>query len=134
MSQTIPLHVAAAIFIRDQKVLACRRAPHKSSPGLWEFPGGKVEPGETSFVALVREIKEELGFECKPRETYDVSITKVGELEIKLETIVCPYDSDQELSSTDHDEFRWLEIDELHKVKWAKPDRPAVKKLSMVIY
>lgn len=134
MPLTLPLHVAAAIFIRDQKVLACRRAPHKSSPGLWEFPGGKVEPGETSFIALVREIKEELGFECKPRETYDVSITRVGELEIKLETIVCPYESDQELSSTDHDEFRWLEVDELHKVKWAKPDQPAVKKLSMVIY
>ena len=128
------MHVVAAIFIKNGKVLSCRRAPHKSSPGLWEFPGGKVEPGETSFGALVREIDEELGFECKPRETYDVSVTKVGELEIKLETIVCPYDSDQELSSTDHDEFRWLEVGELHKVKWAKPDRPAVKKLSMVIY
>lgn len=134
MSENLVLHVAAAIFVKGEKVLACRRAPHKSSPGLWEFPGGKVEPGESAFSALVREIKEELGFECKPRETYDVSTTKVGELEIKLETIVCPYDSEQELSSTDHDEFRWLEVDELHKVKWAKPDWPAVKKLSVVIY
>ena len=134
MSENLPLHVVGAIFVIGEKVLACRRAPHKSSPGLWEFPGGKVEVGESASEALVREIKEELGIECKPRETYDVSITKVGELEIKLETIVCPFDSEQELSSTDHDEFRWLEVDELHKVKWAKPDRPAVKKLSMVIY
>jgi 8-oxo-dGTP diphosphatase len=129
-----PIHVVAAIFIKGEKVLACRRAPHKSSPGLWEFPGGKVEPSESAFVALEREIKEELGFSCMPRETYDVSITKVGKLEIKLETIICPFDPDQGLSSTDHDEFRWLELDELHKVKWAEPDRPAVKKLSMVIY
>jgi 8-oxo-dGTP diphosphatase len=132
MGTSNPIHVAAAIFVKDEKVLACRRAPHKSSAGLWEFPGGKVENGESSFAALEREIKEELGFDCKPRETYDVSITKVGKLEIKLETIICHFDPDQELSSTDHDEFRWLEVDSLHKVKWAKPDRPAVRKLSVV--
>ena len=63
-----------------------------------------------------------------------MTVTKVGDLEIKLETIICPFDPDQELSSTDHDKFRWLAIDELHKVKWAMPDRPAVKKLSVVIY
>jgi 8-oxo-dGTP diphosphatase len=134
METANPIHVVAAIFIKGEKVLACRRAPHKTSPGLWEFPGGKVEPGESPFAALEREIKEELGFDCKPRETYDVSITKVGNLEIKLETIICPFDLDEQLSSTDHDEFRWLVVHELHKVKWAKPDRPAVKKLSMVIY
>ena len=132
METANPIHVVAAIFIKGEKVLACRRAPHKNSPGLWEFPGGKVEPGESPFAALEREIKEELGFDCKPRETYDVSITKVGNLEIKLETIICPFDLDEELSSTDHDEFRWLEVNELHKVKWAKPDRPAVSKLSVV--
>ena len=133
MESSCPIHVAAAIFIaKDERVLACRRAPHKSSAGLWEFPGGKVESGESSFTALEREIKEELGFECKPRETFDVSITKVGELEIKLETIICPFDAEHELSSTDHDEFRWLAVDELYKVQWAMPDRPAVNKLSVV--
>ena len=79
METSNPIHVVAAIFTKGEKVLACRRAPHKSSPGLWEFPGGKVEAGESSFAALEREIKEELGFECKPSETFDVSITKVGE-------------------------------------------------------
>jgi len=132
METANPIHVAAAIFTKGEKVLACRRAPHKSSAGLWEFPGGKVENGETPFAALEREIKEELGFECKPRETYDVSVTKFGELEIKLETIICPFEIDQELSSTDHDEFRWLAANELHNVNWAMPDRPAVNKLSVV--
>jgi 8-oxo-dGTP diphosphatase len=126
------IHVVAAIFTKGEKVLACRRASHKNSPGLWEFPGGKVENGESSFAALEREIKEELGFQCKPSATFDVSITKVGELEIKLETIICPFDTDHDLSSTDHDEFRWLASDELHTVNWAMPDRPAVMKLSVV--
>ena len=132
METSNPIHVVAAIFTKGEKVLACRRAPHKSSAGLWEFPGGKVENGESAFTALEREIKEELGLECKPRETFDVSITKVGELEIKLETIICSFDTVHELSSTDHDEFRWLAKDELHKVNWAIPDRPAVTKLSVV--
>ena len=132
METSNPIHVVAAIFTNGEKVLACRRASHKSSPGLWEFPGGKVENGESAFTALEREIKEELGLECKPRETFDVSITKVGELDIKLETIICPFDTEHELSSTDHDEFRWLASNELHTVNWAMPDRPAVKKLSVV--
>jgi 8-oxo-dGTP diphosphatase len=132
METSNPIHVVAAIFTKGEKVLACRRASHKNSPGLWEFPGGKVEDGEDALAALQREIKEELGFECKPRETFDVSITKVGELEIRLETIICLFDIVHELSSTDHDEFRWLASDELHTVNWAMPDRPAVKKLSVV--
>jgi 8-oxo-dGTP diphosphatase len=132
METSNPIHVVAAIFTKGEKVLACRRAPHKSSAGLWEFPGGKVEEGESPFAALEREIKEELGFECKPHETFDVSITKVGELVIKLETIICHFGPVHELSSTDHDEFRWLASDELLKLTWAMPDRPAVTKLSVV--
>ena len=132
MSQTTSLHVAGAIFIKDDKVLACRRAPHKSFPGLWEFPGGKVETGEKAFFALEREIREELGIECKALKTFDVSETNIGEITVKLETIICTLDSDQNLASTDHDEFRWLEIKDLNQVQWAEPDLPAVKKLSVV--
>lgn len=132
MNSSDVVHVVAAIFVKGGKVLACRRAPHKSSPGLWEFPGGKVEAGESASAALKREIKEEMGFECKALETYDVTVTRVGELLIKLETIMCSIDPDQTLSSTDHDEFRWLGVDELHRVRWAKPDQPAVEKLSVV--
>lgn len=134
MNSHNPVHVVAAIFKIDGKVLACRRASLRSFAGQWEFPGGKAELGENAFTALEREIKEEMGFDCRALETYDVSVTKVGKLLIKLETIMCSMDPGQTLSSTDHDEFRWLGVDELHKVKWAKPDRPAVKKLSMVIY
>ena len=56
-----PLRVVAAVIIRDGCVLACRRNPDRSAGGLWEFPGGKVEPGESPEGALAREIEEELG-------------------------------------------------------------------------
>ncbi len=61
--------VAAAILVRNGEVLLSRRPEGKHLAGLWEFPGGKVEPGETPEQALVREIREELGIElggCRP--------------------------------------------------------------------
>ena len=57
------MRVVAAIIESNGELLACRRASHKSLAGKWEFPGGKVEPGETEQQALVREIREELGWE-----------------------------------------------------------------------
>jgi 8-oxo-dGTP diphosphatase len=55
------LHVVAAILERDGRILICRRTPAQSHPLKWEFPGGKVEAGETPAAALARELHEELG-------------------------------------------------------------------------
>ena len=60
----MPLRVAAAVLLRrDGKVLLAQRLPGKPYPGYWEFPGGKLEPGESAVAALVRELQEELGIE-----------------------------------------------------------------------
>jgi 8-oxo-dGTP diphosphatase len=123
------LHVVAAIFIQDNRILACRRAPHKSSPGLWEFPGGKVDPGEDSFTALEREIREELSLKCQPLRMFDVSETELGEQVIRLETIYCALDKVPELVSTDHDQFLWVKQGQIKDLDWAGPDLPAVRKL-----
>lgn len=123
------LEVVAALLVRGDRVLAGRRASHKSSPGFWEFPGGKVEAGEDPFVALEREIKEELGLYCRANETFDLSETKGDPFVIRLHAIVCEFDYEGEISSTDHDELRWLGVGELEEVKWAKPDLPAVRRL-----
>lgn len=63
---TLMLVVAAAIAGEGGRVLMHRRPPHKHHGGLWEFPGGKVEPGETPENALIREIEEELGLLLDP--------------------------------------------------------------------
>lgn len=123
------LHVVAAIIVQDNKVLACRRAPHKSSPGLWEFPGGKVDFGEDPFTALEREIREELNLACEPRTRFDISDTALGGQVIRLESIVCFLANNPELSSTDHDQFLWCEQGQLQSLDWASPDLPAVGKL-----
>ena len=65
-SPRLLLVVAAALVDEDGRVLICQRPPGKSRAGLWEFPGGMVEPGESPEQALVRELEEELGIAAKP--------------------------------------------------------------------
>ena len=66
MSQPILLVAAAALVDTDNRVLLTRRPPGKDMASLWEFPGGKVEPGETPEAALRRELYEELGIDVCP--------------------------------------------------------------------
>ena len=124
-----PLHVVGAILLKGDRILVGRRAPHKSAPGFWEFPGGKVESGELPAQALEREIREELGLRIKSLRTLDVSDTPVGATMIRLEVIVCELLSDFEGASSDHDEFLWASKDDLPSLNWATPDLPAVELL-----
>jgi len=66
MSQPILLVAAAALVDVDNRILITRRPPGKPMEGLWEFPGGKIEPGETPEAALRRELYEELGIDVCP--------------------------------------------------------------------
>ena len=62
------LLVTAAVIIRDKRVLICQRSWEGAHPGKWEFPGGKVEPGETLTACVRRELQEELGIAAEPAE------------------------------------------------------------------
>ena len=64
------IKVVAAVIEKDGKVLFCKRGAGGNCPFLWEFPGGKIEPGETPFEAIIREIREELSAEIEPAEIF----------------------------------------------------------------
>ena len=66
MPSRLLLVAAAALIDTDGRVLICQRPEGKQLAGLWEFPGGKVEPGETPEVCLIRELQEELGGQVRP--------------------------------------------------------------------
>lgn len=133
-SQPDSLDVVGAVFTRqpadtgETEVLAFRRAPSKPHAGEWEFPGGKVEPGETCAQALCREITEELGIDIIVGEEIITSETAVDDRLIRLSCFFVSA-TDEPRVSTDHDELRWLTLSNLNDVDWAEPDVPIVAEL-----
>ena len=119
-----------AAIIRDGRVLAARRTAPASAAGRWEFPGGKVEPGESHADSLVREIDEELGVEITV-DGWLAGEQPVGEaylLRVALATLVRG-----EPTPTEHDRVRWLGADELDEVDWLVADRPFLTELSALL-
>ena len=124
--------VVGAALIRDDppSVLASRRTEPPRLAGLWEFAGGKVEPGETDEQALVREVREELGVEIAvgARLGGDLPIGETAVLRVYLARIVAG-----ELTLVDHDEHRWLTADQLDDVPWIPVDLPLVAELRVLL-
>lgn len=129
-SREQPLHVVGAILLKGDRILVARRAPHKSAPGLWEFPGGKVEAGESPSEALEREIHEEMDLKIKVLKTFDISNTLVGDRHIRLQVMVCDVIGEFAGVSSDHDAFLWAKTGDIESLNWATPDLPAVSKLN----
>ncbi len=118
--------VVGAALVRDGRVLAARRTAPAAAAGRWEFPGGKVEPGETPDAALVREVAEELGVTIEVRRWLAGSapIGASYELTVAVTSVV-----DGEPTPVEHDLVRWLAADELDDVDWLEPDRPFLAEL-----
>jgi 8-oxo-dGTP diphosphatase len=107
--------VVAAALVRDGQVLAARRL----TPPGWEFPGGKIEPGETPPQALVRECHEELGVEIACREQLAVAGDAAVTLQLwRAELLGAP-----PVTSSDHDELRWVDRTALAALDWLPLDR-----------
>jgi 8-oxo-dGTP diphosphatase len=126
--------VAAAIvddLRRPRRLLAARRSAPKSLAGRWEFPGGKVEPGETHHEALQRELAEELGVVISiGREVPGPAdgawpVTTGHLMRVWLVTIA----AGEPAPLLDHDEVRWLEHDGWHAVPWLDADLPILQAL-----
>lgn len=124
-----PIRVVGAVIVRDGRVLCAQRGPDKKLPGLWEFPGGKIEVGETSRQALQREISEELGCAISVGGHIDTTVHQYEFGRIELSTYWCSL-IDAGPAVTEHSDLRWLAYDELRVLDWAPADLPAVAKVS----
>lgn len=120
--------VTAAIIVKDGYVLATRRASGQSLAGHWEFPGGKVEPGETLAQCLARELKEELGLDVSVGEViaeseyhYDHGAIRL----IALRTEIL----EGTITLTVHDEAKWVLPTKLEDLQLAPADIPIARAL-----
>ncbi|MGK0742828.1 (deoxy)nucleoside triphosphate pyrophosphohydrolase [Leucobacter sp. Z1108] len=125
------INVVGAVLIRDEKILAAKRGDHMSLPGLWEFPGGKIEPGETPQEALRRELAEELLCAADIGEHLETTEHEYDFGIVILTTYFCTLSQD-EPQLTEHAEIRWLAAADLESVEWAPADIPAVQRLRSV--
>ncbi|QAY61778.1 (deoxy)nucleoside triphosphate pyrophosphohydrolase [Microbacterium protaetiae] len=127
-----PLEVVAAVIVDGDRVLACRRREGKVDAGKWEFPGGKIEPGESAAVALAREIREELGVQVRVGEVLRSDVTDAAGRSIRLTCMSAVLAEGRPVSSTDHDRLEWVRPAELPMLDWAEPDLPMVGEIAGV--
>lgn len=126
------LHVVGAAIVEAGRVFLARRGPAMSMPGLWEFPGGKVEAGETSEAALVREVGEELGIAIEVG-----AFLGRGEAEHAGRRIVLDVWLAKRLTgepvSREHDATGWFAAADLTALAWPAADLPLLPRLAAVL-
>lgn len=124
----ILLEVVCGIIYRGDKIFVCRRKEGKHLEGYWEFPGGKLENGETKVSALKRELKEELSMEVEVERYIGFNDHNYLKKKIRLHAFRCTLISYWGVLK-DHDEFLWLDPKEIYSVKLAPADIPLINKL-----
>lgn len=126
---TKTIEVVAAVILREDRVLAARRSEHMSLPNMWEFPGGKVEAGESHTSALVREVREEIGCTVEVGSRIETTRHAYPFATIALTTFYASLLAG-EPEPTEHAELRWCNADELSALDWAPADIPAAKNVA----
>ncbi len=124
----MPTIIVGAAIIAGSRVLACERAEPPEMAGKWEFPGGKVEPGEDEQDALVRECEEELGVSIQVGARVGGDVV-LGHGRAVLRVYAARLLNGQQPEPIEHTELRWLGVDELHSVPWLPADAPIVDAL-----
>ncbi|OXM85809.1 (deoxy)nucleoside triphosphate pyrophosphohydrolase [Paenibacillus rigui] len=120
--------VGAVIVNENDEILCALRSQEMSLPGLWEFPGGKIEQGEEAKVALVREIKEELLCEIKVGELIADVVHEYPNIKVRLITYFAKITSGKPVA-TEHEKLEWISRTELATLKWAPADIPTVEQI-----
>ena len=125
------IEVVAAIILKDKKIFATQRGygPYKD---WWEFPGGKMESGETPEAALVREIREELSAEIKVGKWVQTVEYDYPDFHLTLHCYQCSLQSDA-MHLNEHEAARWLDAATLNSVSWLPADQELLPLLERIL-
>ncbi|WP_313404462.1 (deoxy)nucleoside triphosphate pyrophosphohydrolase [Aeromicrobium sp.] len=122
------IEVVGAVIVQEGRVLCAQRGPRGTLGGMWEFPGGKIEPGETPRDALEREIREELQCDVEVRNEVVSTTHEYDFAVVTLTTFYCDLVAGNP-TLTEHADVRWLAPDELESLTWAPADVPAIEQI-----
>ena len=114
------IEVVAAIICKDNQIFATQRG-YGDFKGGWEFPGGKMEPGETPEAALVREIREELAVEISVGDLLTTVEHDYPNFHLTMHCYLCQL-TGGEITLLEHEAARWLSKGELYSVEWLPAD------------
>ena len=121
------VNVVAAIIEKDHKIFATQRGYGEFKDG-WEFPGGKIEVGESKEDALVREIHEELATTIEVKEHFCTVDYDYTNFHLHMDCFLCSV-VDGNLSLLEHEAAKWLGLDDLETVAWLEADLSIIEKL-----
>lgn len=119
------IDVVAGIIQKEGKFLLARRKPGSHLEGFWEFPGGKVEAGETPELSLVRELAEELSISTRTGAFLAESVHDYGDKQVRLMAFFSTY-LGGDLILESHDKVQWVSVDEIESFLLAPADIPLV--------
>lgn len=122
------IKVTAAILEKDGHIIIAQRKSSDHLSGKWEFPGGKIEPGETPEECLARELKEEFDIDVTIGEFIGSNVHHYDHISIKLMAYRASWVGG-EITMNDHKAYRWVTIDQLTEFDFAPADVPFVKML-----
>ena len=122
------VEVVAALIWRGDRFLACQRPAHKARGLLWEFVGGKVEPGETKEEALIRECREELGVTVRVGEVFTELTHVYPDLTVHL-TLFHAAIPEGEPQKLEHNDLRWITVGEMDDYPFCPADETILQKL-----
>lgn len=125
------IEVVAAIILKDGKVFATRRG-YGEWKGWWEFPGGKIEAGETPQAALVREIREELDAEISVESLLDTVEWDYPDFHLTMHCYLCTLLSES-MHLNEHEAAAWLTADTIRSVNWLPADVILLDKIEEVL-
>ena len=120
--------VVAALIWEGDRFLACQRPAHKARGLLWEFVGGKVEPGESLEDALIRECREELDITVAPRDVFMEVIHEYPDLTVRL-TLFNAVIAEGKPKALEHHDIRWITVQEIDGLAFCPADEEILKKL-----
>lgn len=123
--------VVAALIWRGERFLACQRPEHKARGLLWEFVGGKVEPGETREQALVRECREELDVTVVPGEVFMEVTHEYPDLTVHL-TLFHAQLQEGEPKALEHNALRWITVQEIDQLAFCPADEVILERLKQL--